>query len=148
MNTSLVLQKLKTCEELIEELRSLGDIGFAEINGDWRTRRAVERNVMVLSKTFVDISHRVASMAESPVNSAVQAVEQCVQLGALSQTDAYRQIADFWSFIVHQYDQIDSAVLVDMVNRRLEDFERFEEEISEYIHSYMQESVPVEVENE
>lgn len=148
MNTSLIQQKLKTFDELLDELRSLGGISFAEINGDWRTRRAIEHNVMVLSKTFVDISHRVAAMAEAPVNGATHAVEQCVQLGALSQTDAYRQIADFWSFIMHQYDQIDSAILVDMVNRRLEDFERFEQEISDYIQSHLQETVPVEVEND
>lgn len=142
MNTSLVQQKLKTFDELLEELRSLGNISFAEIHGDWRTRRAIERNVIMLSKTFVDISERVASLAGSTsITSATGAVERCIQIGALSQTDAYRQIADFWSFIVHQYDQIDAAVLVDMVNRRLEDFEQFEREISEYVQGYIHDTL-------
>lgn len=147
MNTSLVQQKLKTIDELLHELRSLGSITFAEINGDWRTRRAVERNVMVLSKTLVDISERVASLAEnSPITNATSAVERCMQMGALSPSDAYRQIADFWGFIVHQYDQVDAAVLVDMVNRRLEDFEQFEREISEYVQGYIQEKLHLDVE--
>lgn len=147
MNTSLVLQKLKTFDELLDELRSVGNIGLAEINGDWRTRRALERNVMVLSKTFVDISHRVASVADSAtITSAAHAVEECIQLGALSRTDAYRQIADFWGFVVHQYDQIDAAVLVDMVNRRLDDFEQFEREISAYIQRHIQDTLYVDAE--
>ncbi|MEM7125758.1 MAG: DUF86 domain-containing protein [Chloroflexota bacterium] len=139
MSTGLVIQKLKMLDELLEELRSLGNIGFVDIDSDWRTRRAVERNLLVLSKTFVDISQRVASISAcAPVSSATSAVERCMQIGALSQYDPYRQIADFWNYIVHQYEQIDTAVLVDMVNRRLTDYEQFGEEIRSYIQDSLQ----------
>lgn len=35
--------------------------------------------------------------------------------------------------IVHRYEQIDTAILVNMVNRHLGDFDRFRDEILRYV---------------
>lgn len=41
----------------------------------------------------------------------------------------------FRNFIVHRYERIDLAILVGMVNRYLSNFDRFREEILNYVQS-------------
>ena len=46
----------------------------------------------------------------------------------LSSVDPYRQMVQFRNFIVHRYENVDVQILVDIVNHRLAEFERFREE--------------------
>jgi uncharacterized protein YutE (UPF0331/DUF86 family) len=39
----------------------------------------------------------------------------------------------FRNFIVHRYDRVDAAVLVDVVNNQLTVFERFRNEVLTYV---------------
>lgn len=55
-----------------------------------------------------------------------------VTLGILSDAAAYKKMVQFRNFIVHRYERVDDAILVDMVNRRLTDFDRFREEVLIY----------------
>ena len=45
----------------------------------------------------------------------------------------YRKIVQFRNFIVHRYERIDSAILVDISNNRLHDFEHFRDEVMLYV---------------
>lgn len=133
MNRSLVMQKLQILDEALDELRSLGTIGLVQLE-DWRTRRAVERNLLILSKTVTDVSQIMASFVDQTAHSpARDAFDRCVQAGALSQSEAYRRIAQFWGLVVHRYETVDPAILIDAVNRRLEDFEQFRDEMLAYV---------------
>jgi uncharacterized protein YutE (UPF0331/DUF86 family) len=60
-------------------------------------------------------------------------------MGILGRYDAYFKMVQFRNFIVHRYESVDNAVLVDMVNRRLVDFERFRNEILAYIRKTIDE---------
>lgn len=136
MSNSIVLEKLHILNTVLAELRSLGHINIAQLDHDWLVRRAVERNVLVLSRMMSEVCQRVVHLAEqaSEPGSVQSAVDYCVQLGALSQNEAYDQIERFWQFVYHQYEHVDAAILVDAVNKRLDDFEQFHNEIMEYIH--------------
>lgn len=134
MNNSIVLQKLQTLDEVLTELRSLGQIGLVHLE-DWRTRRAVERDILILSKTISEISHLMASVVESTTHAQQDAFDHCVQLGALSQSDIYRRIGQLWQLLPRRYEAVDPAILIDAVNRRLEDFQQFRDEALAYVHS-------------
>lgn len=134
MNHSIVLQKLQTLDEVLTELRSLGQIGLVQLE-DWRTRRAVERDILILSKTISEISHQIASVVETTTHAHHDAFDHCVQLGALSQSDVYRRIGQLWQLMVRRYEAVDPAILIDAVNRRLEDFQQFRDEAQAYVHS-------------
>jgi len=45
-------------------------------------------------------------------------------------------MVQFRNFIVHRYEKVDTAILVDMVNRRLSDFDRFRSEILDYVNQH------------
>jgi uncharacterized protein YutE (UPF0331/DUF86 family) len=134
MINGIILGKLQTLDETLLELRSLGQINVAQLNKDWRTQRAIERDLQVLVEIVIDVCQRLISLAgQTPAATGGDAVERCIQLGALSDDEAYRQMVRFRNFIVHRYERLDAAVLVDVVNHRLADFERFRTEIMAYV---------------
>jgi uncharacterized protein YutE (UPF0331/DUF86 family) len=61
------------------------------------------------------------------------AMDRVIAMGILGQLDAYSKMVQFRNFVVHRYEQVDNAILVDMVNRRLVDFESFRNEILAYL---------------
>ncbi len=65
------------------------------------------------------------------------AVDRVIQMGILGRYDAYFKMVQFRYFIVYRDEYIDNAVLVDMVNRQLMDFERFRNEMLAYINKKM-----------
>jgi uncharacterized protein YutE (UPF0331/DUF86 family) len=134
MINGVILQKLQTLDEVVLELRSLGQVTEAQLHDDWRTHRAVERDLQVLIEIMIDVCQRLIALAgQTPTATTREAIERCVQLGALSQYEAYSRMVQFRNFIVHHYDRIDLAILVDIVNRRLGDAERFRDEILVYV---------------
>jgi uncharacterized protein YutE (UPF0331/DUF86 family) len=137
MLNGIIIQKLQTLDEVLMELRSLGNINAGQLTAEWRTQRAIERDLQVLVEVVIDVCQRLISLAgQTPATTGGDAVERCIQLGALSDDEAYRQMVRFRNFIVHRYDRIEVTVLVDVVNHRLPDFERFKEDVLNYVQSH------------
>jgi len=130
MINGVILRKLQTFDETLNELGSLGRITAGGLNQDWRTRRAVERDLQILVEIVIDICQRIISLAgQTPAATGGEAVQRCVQLGALSDKEIYRKMAQFRNFVVHRYEYIDVDILADIVNNRLADFAEFRNEM-------------------
>lgn len=133
MINGTILQKLQVLDETLLELRSLGHITHRQLRADWRTRRAVERDLQILVKVVIDICQRLIAVTnQTPATSSVEAVQRCIEMGVLSDYEPYWQMVQFRNFIVHRYEKIDLTILVEVVNQRLEDFERFKAEVLAY----------------
>lgn len=48
MINGVIVQKLQTLDDVLLELRSLGDVTTEQLEWDWHTRRAIERDLQVL----------------------------------------------------------------------------------------------------
>jgi uncharacterized protein YutE (UPF0331/DUF86 family) len=130
----VILQKLQSLDQVLTELRSLGQVSIQTLHEDWRVRRAVERDLQVLVEIVIDVCQRLISLSnQAPATTGAEAVERCIQLGALSRNEAYEKMVRFRNFIVYRYECVDVEILADMVNRRLEDFEHFRNEILNYV---------------
>ena len=130
MINGVILQKLQALDETLIELGSLGTVTSKTLDEDWRTRRAVERELQILVEIVIDVCQRIISLAgQTPAASASEAVERCVQLGVLSNDEAYRKMVQFRNFVVHRYEDIDVSILADIVSNRLEDFRHFRDEV-------------------
>jgi uncharacterized protein YutE (UPF0331/DUF86 family) len=72
---------------------------------------------------------------QPPGHTSFEAIQHCIQLGALDPQDAavYRKMVQFRNFIVHRYEKVEMSILVEMVNRRLPDFERFHDQVLAYV---------------
>ena len=134
MINGVIAQKLQNLDTILIELRSLGCLTVQELDQDWRTKRAVERSLQILVEIVIDVCQRVLSLSgQTPATTGGDAVDRVIQMGILDRYDAYFKMVQFRNFVVHRYERVDNAVLLDMVNRRLVDFERFHNEILAYV---------------
>ncbi len=134
MTNGVILRRLDTLDQVLRELRSLGPVTASQLEGDWRVRRAVERDLQVAVEVVVDVCQRLLALAgEAPSSTGADAVRRCFEKGILSAAEPYRRMVQFRNFIVHRYDQIDVSVLADVLGCRLPDFERFRDEVLAHV---------------
>jgi uncharacterized protein YutE (UPF0331/DUF86 family) len=133
MVNGIVLQKLQNLNDTLGELRSLGVVTQQQLESDWRTRRAIERDLQILVEIVIDVCQRLLSSAgQPPATTGADAVRRCVDIGVLARVEPYQRMVQFRNFIVHRYENVDLAILVEIVNNRLPDFERFRSEVLDY----------------
>jgi len=135
MKNGIILRKLAEMDTVLAELRSLGEQDLQRLADDWRTRRAVERDLQILVEIVIDVCQRLLALAgRGPVDTGAEAVRACVALGALEDPAPYRRMIQFRNFVAHRYEHVDPGVLADIVRNRLGDFDRFREEVLSYVH--------------
>lgn len=129
----VIIGKLQHLDEILAKLRSLGPLNRTQLDTDWRTKMAVERAIQVLVEIIIDVSQRIiAEDGQTPAGSGREAIERCVQMGVLSSIEPYQRMIQFRNFVVHLYERIETIFLVDIVNKRLADFESFRDEVLAY----------------
>lgn len=129
----VIIGKLQHLDEILAKLRSLGPLNRTQLDTDWRTKMAVERAIQVLVEIIIDVSQRViAEDGQTPAGSGREAIERCVQMGVLSSLEPYQRMIQFRNFVVHLYERVETMFLVDIVNKRLADFESFRDEVLAY----------------
>ena len=129
----VIIGKLQHLDEILAKLRSLGPLNRTQLDTDWRTKMAVERAIQVLVEIIIDVSQRIiAEDGQTPAGSGREAIERCVQMGVLSSIEPYQRMIQFRNFVVHLYERVETIFLVDIVNKRLADFESFRDEVLAY----------------
>lgn len=134
MINGVIAQKLQSLDSVLAELRSLGRITASQLDADWRTKKAVERNLQILVEIVIDVCQRLLSKnGQTPATTGRDALERAIGSGFISQRDAYYKMVQFRNFVVHRYERVDNAILTGMVNDRLIDFEQFRDDVMDYV---------------
>ena len=137
MLNGVILQKLQTLEQVMMELISLGKISAQQLQEDWQIRRAIERSLQVALEVMMDVCQRIlAVQGQTPAATGSETIARCVERGVLFAAEPYRRMVQFRNFIVHRYEQVDVEILVDIVNNRLNDFDRFRREVLQYVRAH------------
>ena len=135
MINGVIMRKLQSLDSTLGELYSIGPVTLEQLKEDWRTLRAAERDLQILVEIVVDICQRLISISgETPSATGAEAVNRCVAFGALSDSEPYRKMIQFRSFIVHRYEQVDPSVVVSILNQNLDDFKRFRKQILSFLN--------------
>lgn len=109
---------------------SLQDVTFVQFEANWILRSMAERALQVSAEIVIDVAERILALEKAgPAASAAEAIEALVRLGVLKSVQPYVNITRFRNLIVHQYEQVDPAILFDMAKNRLDDFRKFRDEI-------------------
>ena len=137
MVNGVIAQKLQALDTVLAELRTLGVVSAKTLRSDWQQQRAIERNLQLLVEVVIDVCQRlVAVIGQSPATSGADAIERCIQMGALTPDENYTRMVRLRNFLVHRYEHMDPDILANMVNRHLGDFEKFRNEILAYVQSH------------
>jgi len=109
---------------------SLRDVSFGEFEESWILRSMAERALQVSAEILIDIAERILALEKAgPAATAAEAIESLVRLKVIQSEQPYVDITRFRNLIVHQYEEIDPAILFDLAKNRLGDFRKFRDEI-------------------
>ena len=132
----VVTAKLQQLDQVLRELRSLGELTLERLQSEWLVRRAVERDLQIAVEVLIDVCQRVISLQGSPPAATARgALESCEQLGMLKSSAKYRPLVGFRNILVHDYDDLRLEVVVDIVNGRLDALADFRDEVLLYVSS-------------
>ncbi len=127
----IIQRKLSLLDKHLLHLQNeVVDIDLASFKANWVVQRMVERVLQIMIEIVIDIAERILAVSNAgPAATAVEAVDKLVELGVIQSAEPYAEIIRFRNFIVHQYEEIDSDILFDIVKTRLGAFRQFRDEV-------------------
>jgi uncharacterized protein YutE (UPF0331/DUF86 family) len=101
--------------------------GVDVLRTDREERWLVERGLQLCVHNVLDIATHIAASAGRDVPDYATAIDQFAELDVVSGefATAFRAIAGFRSVVVHDYLDVDVAIVHRLLNERLGDFEEF-----------------------
>ena len=129
----IVQRKLALLDRYLLQLQgNLKDVDLAGFRDNWVMQRMTERVLQVMVELVVDIAERIIAIEKAgPVATSAEAIEKLVAIGVIKSAKPYAEMVRFRNFIVHQYEEIDPAIIFNIAKNRLEDFRLFRDEIDQ-----------------
>lgn len=132
----LVGRKLAQMDEYLKQIREYARISVQAYESDWKTQRIVERTLQILIETCIDIASHIISDEGLRVPTGYAdtfAVLKENKVIGNSLFETMERMTKFRNVIVHQYEKIDSAIVVAVLHRNLGDFEKFKNVILKHL---------------
>lgn len=130
---NLRMEKLK---EYLGILRSLKGVTALQLTQDVRLRAQAERFLHLAAEACIDISELIISdqRFRAPENGR-EAIEILGEEDILTPEFAqhFAPIASFRNILVHDYLEIDYAIIAEKINNSLDDFDTFAQQVSQFL---------------
>jgi uncharacterized protein YutE (UPF0331/DUF86 family) len=127
----VILKKFAVMDDEIARMRALGEVSVARLDGDHFLKHGVERALQICIEVVVDVAQRILSLENrQPAPTAFDALLALEAMGIIATAERYRTMVQFRNFVVHRYERVDAAVLVDILNHHLNDLTAFRDEVA------------------
>lgn len=136
VDVALVLRKLASLDEYRRQVAEFSATTVAEYRQDWKTQRIVERTLQMMIELCVDVAgHIISDNGLRTPETYADTFRVLGESGILTveQTAVMEKMAKFRNIVVHQYEAVDSEIVVLILQRHLSDFEVFTETITRYL---------------
>ena len=132
----LILRKLSEVDQYRNQLSEYSKITFREYSKDWKVQRIVERTLQMMIEACLDIAGHIISDEEFRVPDSYADMfrilhENCIIDEPLE--NALDKMTKFRNIIVHHYDKIDQTIVISILQKNLDDFEKYKTAIISYI---------------
>lgn len=127
------LQKLKEYQKILKEIQK---VNMREFVDDYHFYGLAERYLQLAIEVILDISKLIinAKSFQRPESNQemfeVLAKEKVID-GKLR--DVLCGIANFRNILVHDYEKIDRKIVYEILQNRIDDFEKFGKEVKKYL---------------
>jgi len=132
-----IRQKLHFMRENLELLEQFIGMDQQHFTADPITESAALRMLQVSIEAMLDIcSHIIAREGWGLAKTYVEIVELTVKNGLIpkEKADIYKNMARFRNRIIHLYDRVETAEILNIINNHLDDFRPF---MSAIIEKYL-----------
>jgi uncharacterized protein YutE (UPF0331/DUF86 family) len=125
VDQTLILRKLAELEEYLGQIREFSSVSAADYSGDWKTRRIVERTLQIMIELCIDIAGHIISdrRLRVPISYA-DTFKSLTEAGLIAPpiSDVMEKMAKFRNVVVHQYEAIDTEIVIMILRKHLDDF--------------------------
>lgn len=128
VDSAIVLRKLATLAEYRKQLQEYSDITAEAYRADWKIQRIVERTLQMMIELCADIAgHVISDNGWSTPETYAETFRVLGEHGVLTseQTAVMVKMAKFRNIVVHQYEAVDAEIVVLILRKHLDDFEKF-----------------------
>lgn len=136
VDTPLILRKLSELENYYQQITEFKDITYDNYLADWKAQRIVERTLQIMIETCVDIAHHIISDKCLRAPETYADTFKVLRENNIINDDLFdimSKMAKFRNIIVHQYERIDSKIVVTILKKYLNDFLKYKDAIVQYI---------------
>jgi uncharacterized protein YutE (UPF0331/DUF86 family) len=132
VDKTLILRKLADLEQYLDQIREFSKVSAEVYSGDWKIQRIVERTLQIMIELCIDIAGHIISdqKLRVPVNYA-DTFKSLAETGLITPDilDIMVKMAKFRNIVVHQYESVDTAIVIMILNNHLGDFLRFRDAV-------------------
>ena len=125
VDKTLILRKLAELEEYLGQIREFSSVSTEDYSGDWKTRRIVERTLQLMIELCIDIAGHIISdrRLRVPVSYA-DTFKSLAEDGLITpqRSDVMEKMAKFRNIVVHQYENVDTEIVIMILREHLNDF--------------------------
>lgn len=135
VDEAVVVDKLRQVHEYTEDLREMRDVPKAEYVDDTVTQRAVERTLMNVIQSRVDLAQHIRASGElSPSGTSKEEIEALANADIISEETEARiaEAVGFRNVLAHRYGDIDHDVVYGVLQEDLHWFDRFQREVAQW----------------
>ncbi len=139
VDKTLILRKLSELEQYLLQINEFSDITIAEYSSNWKTQRIVDRTLQMMIETCLDVAgHIISDEGYRVPESYADTFKVLHENGIIKESllDALEKMAKFRNIVVHHYDKIDPAIVVAILTKNLEDFNRFKNAMISYLKAH------------
>ena len=122
-------------------LKQIGDFSRISLNQykiNWKTQRIVERTLHILIEACIDIANHIISDQEMRLPTGYADTFKVLMENKVigkNLCGTLEKMARFRNVVVHQYETIDSTIVVSILHRDLRNFEKYKKAIIKYLSS-------------
>jgi len=134
----LILRKLSELDDYYLQINEYASITAGEYTKDWKIQRIIERTLQMMIETCIDVAGHIISDQGLRIPKSYSDTFSVLHENNIVDDWLYsslKKMAQFRNIVVHQYDKIDSAIVIGILRRNLNDFIAYRDSIIRYIKS-------------
>jgi uncharacterized protein YutE (UPF0331/DUF86 family) len=138
VDEDVVVDKLRRVNEYTDDLRRMRGVSRAEYVDDTVLQRAVERTLMNLIQSCVDLAQHIRRSENlSPSGTSREEIEALGRADVVS-SDVQAKLEEavgFWNVLAHRYGTVDHDIVYTVLHEDLHWFEQFQQEVAQWFQS-------------
>jgi uncharacterized protein YutE (UPF0331/DUF86 family) len=125
VDKALVLRKLAELEQYLGQVREYANVTVEQYSSDWRIQRIVERTLQIMIETCVDVAGHIISDRKYRIPKSYADTFRVLHEENILEKELFEtmdKMAKFRNIVVHNYDVVDTSIIVIILTKHLDDF--------------------------
>jgi uncharacterized protein YutE (UPF0331/DUF86 family) len=132
----LLGRKLAQIETYLGQIREYSKISVTTYKNDWKIQRIVERTLQILIELCIDIANHLISDKGMRLPTGYADTFKVLAENRIISKNLFKtmeKMAKFRNVVVHQYEKIEPSIVVLILHKNLDDFEKYKRAIIKYL---------------